>query len=81
MVVHHRVLEEICHVRWIEHINHDHIHEIHMPEDGEQYLWKWGCGQCSAPVFCSLRCRVRAELYEFRFRFPKISDIMDDIDM
>jgi hypothetical protein len=32
--VHHWVLEEIDHVRWREHINHDHIHEIHMLEDG-----------------------------------------------
>jgi hypothetical protein len=33
--VHHRVFEEIDHVRWRKHINHDHdhIHEIQMPED------------------------------------------------
>jgi hypothetical protein len=35
-----RVLEEICCVRWIEHINHDHIHKIYMPEHSKQCLWK-----------------------------------------
>jgi hypothetical protein len=34
MGVHHRVSEEIDHVRWREHINQDHVHEIHMLEDG-----------------------------------------------
>jgi hypothetical protein len=34
MGVHHRVSEEIDHVRWREHINQDHVHEIHMSEDG-----------------------------------------------
>jgi hypothetical protein len=81
MAVRHRVLEEIRLVRWIKHINHDHAHEIHMLEDGDQCLWKWGCGQWSTHVFCSLRCRIRAELYEFMFQFPEIIDIMDDIDM
>jgi hypothetical protein len=38
MGVRHRVLEEICHVMWMEHINHDHVHEIHMLEDGDQCL-------------------------------------------
>jgi hypothetical protein len=66
---------------WMEHINHDHVYEIHMPEDDDQCLWKRGCGQWSAPVFCSLRGRIRAELYEFFIRFPQIIDIMDDIDM
>jgi hypothetical protein len=54
MGVRHRVSEEICHVMWMEHINHDHVHEIHMSEDGDQCLWKQGCGQWSIPVFCSL---------------------------
>jgi hypothetical protein len=81
MAIRHRVLGEIRRVRWIEHINDDHIHEIHMPKDGDQCLWKWGCGQWSTPVFCSLKCRIGAELYEFLFRFPEIIDIMDDIDM
>jgi hypothetical protein len=81
MAVCHRVLDEICRVRWIEHINHNHVHEIHMPEDGDQCLSKWGYGQWSTPVFYSFRCRIRAELYEFLFRFPEIIDILDDIDM
>jgi hypothetical protein len=81
MGVCHCVSEEIRHVKWMEHINHDHVHEIHMPEDGDQCLWKWGCDQWSTPVFCSLRCRIRAELYEFLMRFPQIIDFMDDIDM
>jgi hypothetical protein len=81
MGVRHRVSEEICCVMWMEHINHYHVHEIHMPEDGDQCLWKWGCGKWSAPVFCSLRFRIRAELYKFLFRFPQIIDIMDDIDV
>jgi methyl coenzyme M reductase gamma subunit len=45
MGVHHRVSKEIDHVRWREHINQDHVHKIHMPEDGHKYLWKQGCGQ------------------------------------
>jgi hypothetical protein len=32
-------------------------------------------------VFCSLRCRIRAELYEFLIRFPQIIAVMDEIDM
>jgi hypothetical protein len=32
-------------------------------------------------VFCSLRCRIRAELYEFLIRFPRIIVVMDEIDM
>jgi hypothetical protein len=70
MGVCHWVLKEIRHVMWMEHINHDHVHEIRMPKDGGQCLWKRGCGQWSAPVFCSLRCKIRAEIYEFLIRFP-----------
>jgi hypothetical protein len=81
MAVRHRVSEVIHPMGWIKHINHNHVNEIHMPEDDEQCLWKWGCGRWSSPMFCSLMCRVRAELYEFLFRFPKIIAIMDDIDM
>jgi hypothetical protein len=66
---------------WREHINHDHIHKLHMPDDGRQCFWKRGCGQSWTPVFCSLRCRIRVELYEFLIRFPQILDIVDDIDM
>jgi hypothetical protein len=58
MGFHHRVSEEIRRVMWMEHINHDHVREIHMPEDGDQCLWKWGCGQWSTLVFYSLRCRI-----------------------
>jgi hypothetical protein len=81
MGFHHRVSEEIRHVMWMEHINHDHVREIHMPEDGDQCLWKWGCGQWSTLVFYSLRCRIRTEWYEFLIRFPHIIDTMDDTDM
>jgi hypothetical protein len=81
MGVRHRVWEEIDRVRWREHINQDHVHEIHMPEDGQQCLWKRGCGQWWIPVFYSLRCRIRAELYEFLIRYPQIIAVMDEIDM
>jgi hypothetical protein len=81
MGVHHRVSEEIDHVRWREHINHDHIHKIHILEDGHKCLWKRGCGQWWTLVLCSLRCRIRAKLYEFLIRFLQITDIMDEIDM
>jgi hypothetical protein len=77
----HRVLEEIDHVRWREQINHDHIHEIQMPEDSHTCLWKRGCGQWWTPMLCSLRCRIRAELYEFLIRFPQIIAVMDEIVM
>jgi hypothetical protein len=70
MAVHHQVLEEIDCVWWREHINQDHVQEIHMAEDGHKCLWKRGCDQWWTPVFCSLRCRIRAELYEFLIRFP-----------
>jgi hypothetical protein len=80
MAIHHRVLEEIRHVMWMEHNNHNHVNEIHMPEDDQQCLWKRGCDQCWTPVFCSLRCRKRTELYDFLIRFPQIIDVMDDID-
>jgi hypothetical protein len=81
MGVRHWVSEEINHVRWREHINQDHIHEIHMLEDGQKCLWKRGCGQWWAPVFHSLRCRISAELYEFLIRFPHIIAFMDEIDI
>jgi hypothetical protein len=68
-------------VRWREHINQDHIHEIHMLEDGQKCLWKRGCSQWWAPVFHSLRCRISAELYEFLIRFPHIIAFMDEIDI
>jgi hypothetical protein len=32
-------------------------------------------------VFCSLRCRIQAELYEFLIRFAQIIAAMDEIDM
>jgi hypothetical protein len=63
MGVHHQVSDEVDRVRWREHINQDHVHEIHMPEDGNKCLWKRGCGQWWTSVFCSLRCRIRTELY------------------
>jgi hypothetical protein len=81
MGVHHRVFDEIVHVRWREHIHPDHLYKIHIPEDGYQCLWKLGCGEWWAPVFYSLRCRIITELYEFLIRFPQIIDIMDDIEM
>jgi hypothetical protein len=68
-------------VRWREHFNQDHIHEIHMPEDGHKCLWKRGCGQWWTLVFCSLRCRIRAKLYDFFIRFPQIIAVIDEIDM
>jgi hypothetical protein len=43
--VHHRVSAEIGQVMWREHINKDHVHELHMSDDGHQFLWKRGCGQ------------------------------------
>jgi hypothetical protein len=79
MGVHHRVSEEIDHVRWREHINQDHTHEIHMPKDGQKCLWMRGCGQWWTSVLCSLRCRIRAELYEFLIRFPQIIAVIDQI--
>jgi hypothetical protein len=81
MGVHHRVLEEIDHVRWREHINHDHVQGIHMLEDGHTCLWKRGCGQWWTPMYCSLRCRIRADLYEFLIRFPHNIAVMDEIDV
>jgi hypothetical protein len=81
MGVHCRVSDEIVHVRWTEHIHPDDLHEIHMPEDGQQCLWKLGCGEWWTSVFYSLRCRIRTELSEFLVRFPHIIDIIDDIDM
>jgi hypothetical protein len=57
--VRNRVSAEISHVMWREHINHYHIIELHMPNDGHQCLWKWGCVQLCTPVFCNLRCRIR----------------------
>jgi hypothetical protein len=68
-------------VRWREYIHPGHLHEIHMPEDGQQYLWKLGCGEWWTPVFCSHRCRIRAELYEYMIRFPQIIDISGDVAM
>jgi hypothetical protein len=47
MGVHHRISDEIVHVRWREHIHSDRLHEIHMSEDGHQYLWKLGCDECA----------------------------------
>jgi Cdc6-like AAA superfamily ATPase len=29
----HRVSAEIGHVMWREHISHDHVHEVHMPDN------------------------------------------------
>jgi hypothetical protein len=58
MGVHHQISEEIRRVMWMEHINHNHVHKIRMPEDGDQCLWKRGCGQWSVPVFYSLRYRI-----------------------
>jgi hypothetical protein len=55
--------------------------EIQMLEDGHTCLWKQGCGQWCTPMLCSLRCRIRAELYEFLIRFPRIIVVMDEIDM
>jgi hypothetical protein len=81
MGVCHRVSEEIDRVRWREHINQDHVHEIHMPKDDHKCLWKRGCDQWCTPVFCSLWCRIRAEFYEFLIRFPQIIAVMDKIDM
>jgi hypothetical protein len=81
MGVRHRISDEIVHVRWREHIHPDHLHEIHMPEDGHQCLSKLVCSEWWTRVFYSLRCRIRTVLYEFLIRFPQIIDIMDDIDM
>jgi hypothetical protein len=68
-------------VMWSEHINYDHIHEVHMLGDGHRCLWKRGCGQSWIPVFCCLRRIIRSELYDFLFRFPMFWAIVDDIDM
>jgi hypothetical protein len=81
MGVRHQVSEEIDHVRWREHTNHNHVHEIQMLKDDHTCLWKRGCGQWWTLVLCSLRCRIRAELYEFFIRFPQIIAVMDEIDM
>jgi hypothetical protein len=66
---------------WREHIHPNHLQEIHLPEDGQQRLWKLGCGNLWTPLFCSLRCRIRIELYHFLQMFHNIISIMDDIDM
>jgi hypothetical protein len=81
MGVRHQVSKEIDRVSWREHTNHNRVHEIQMSEDGHSCLWKRGCGQWCTPLFCSLRCRIRAELYEFLIRFPQIIVVMDEIDM
>jgi hypothetical protein len=81
MGVLNRVSDEIVHVRWRDHIHPNHLHEIHMPEDSQQCLWKLGCSKWWTPMLCSLRCRIKAELYEFFIRFAQIIDIMDDIEM
>jgi hypothetical protein len=67
-------------VMWREHINYDHINELHMLDDGHRCLWKGGCSQSWIMVFCSIRCRIRSESFDFLFRFPTIWAIMDDID-
>jgi hypothetical protein len=80
--VRHRVSEEIGHVMWREHINYDHIHDLQMPNDGHQCLWNKGCGHPAwHPIFCSLRCRIRSESFDFLYRFPMIQAIVDDVDM
>jgi hypothetical protein len=68
-------------VLWREHINHDHIIEVHMSDDRHKCLWKRGCSQSWIHVFCSLRCRIRSELYDFLIRFPMFRAIVVDIDM
>jgi hypothetical protein len=81
MGVRKRVFDEIVRMRRREHIDPDNLLEIHLLEDGQKCLWKQGCGKRCTPVFCSLRCRIRTELYEFLSRFHTIMNIMDDIEM
>jgi hypothetical protein len=67
---------------WGEHINYEHIHELHMLDDNHRCLWTRRCGRLAwYPVFCSLRCRIRSESFDFLYGFPMIQAIMDDIDM
>jgi hypothetical protein len=68
--VRHRVGAEIGRVMWREHINQDHVYELHLSDDSHKCLWKRGCGRSWIPVFCSLRRRIRDELYGFLIRFP-----------
>jgi hypothetical protein len=58
-------------MRWREHIHPNHLQEIHLPEDGQQCLWKLGCSNVWTPLFCSLRCTIRIELYHFLHMFHK----------
>jgi hypothetical protein len=76
-----QVSDEIRRMMWREHIYSNHLQEIHLPEDGQQCLWELGCGDTWAPMFCSLRCRLRIELYHFLPMFRNIISTMDDIDM
>jgi hypothetical protein len=77
----HRVSVEIGRVMWMEHINYEHIHKLHMPVNIYRFLWKRECEQSLIPVFCSLKCRIRSESFDFLFRFPMIRAIVDDLDM
>jgi hypothetical protein len=79
--VHKQVSDEIRHMRWREHIHPNHLQEIHLPNDGQQCLWKLGCGDLLTHLFYSFRCRIRIELYHFLHMFHNIIKIMDDIDM
>jgi hypothetical protein len=75
----YRVHEEIGRALWRVNINQDHIYDLHLLDDGQQCLWKRGCGQRWVLVFCSLRCKIRDEVYDFLTRFPIFRRIMDDI--
>jgi hypothetical protein len=48
-----------------EHIHPNHLEQIHLLEDDQQCLRKQGCSESWTPVFCSLRCRIKRELYLF----------------
>jgi hypothetical protein len=45
--VHNRVEAEIGCVMWREHINQDHVYELHLSDDSHQCLWKMGGYLCS----------------------------------
>jgi hypothetical protein len=66
---------------WRENINQDIVYELHLPDDDQQCLGKKGCSHWWQTEFCSLRCRISGELYDFLRRFPFFHRIMYEIVM
>ena len=72
--VRQRLYEEVQCVAWRFNLQYNFGIELHMPE---RCMWEKGCanetGWPESPdvtQFCSERCRIRFELYEFLERFP-----------